>query len=97
GGTCSPSSATCPAGPGRSDTCRRVIVNLCAHASIRLRGGTMAKRRKVGNLLALAVLATVTRRPMHPYEMASLLRAHGKEDDMEIKWGSLCTVVRNLA
>jgi len=57
----------------------------------------MAKRRKVGNLLALAVLATVTRRPMHPYEMASLLRAHGKEDDMEIKWGSLCTVVRNLA
>jgi DNA-binding PadR family transcriptional regulator len=50
----------------------------------------------VGNLLALAVLATVVQRPMHPYEIASLLRARGKEDDMEIKWGSLYTVVRNL-
>ncbi|WP_119727643.1 PadR family transcriptional regulator [Thermomonospora amylolytica] len=57
----------------------------------------MAKRRKVGNLLALAVLATVVQRPMHPYEIASLLRARGKGDDMEIKWGSLYTVVRNLA
>ena len=56
----------------------------------------MAKQRKVGNLLALAVLATVTQRPMHPYEIASLLRARGKEDDMQIKWGSLYTVVRNL-
>ena len=34
---------------------------------------------------------------MHPYEIASLLRARGKDDDMEIKWGSLYTVVRNLA
>lgn len=56
----------------------------------------MAKR-KVANLLALAVLATVVERPMHPYEIASLLRARGKDDDMEIKWGSLYTVVRNLA
>ncbi|SHF82944.1 PadR family transcriptional regulator [Streptoalloteichus hindustanus] len=56
----------------------------------------MTQRRKVGNLLALAVLATVVQRPMHPYEMASVLRARGKEDDMEIKWGSLYTVVRNL-
>jgi DNA-binding PadR family transcriptional regulator len=56
----------------------------------------MTKQRKVGNLLALAVLATVTQRPMYPYEIASLLRARGKEDDMEIKWGSLYTVVRNL-
>jgi DNA-binding PadR family transcriptional regulator len=57
----------------------------------------MAKQRKVANLLALAVLATVVQRPMHPYEIASLLRARGKDDDMEIKWGSLYTVVRNLA
>jgi DNA-binding PadR family transcriptional regulator len=56
----------------------------------------VATRRKVGNLLALAVLATVVERPMHPYEMASLLRARGKEDDLEIKWGSFYTVVRNL-
>jgi DNA-binding PadR family transcriptional regulator len=50
----------------------------------------------VANLLALAVLSTVTQRPMHPYEIASLLRARGKDEDMEIKWGSLYTVVRNL-
>ena len=56
----------------------------------------MAQQRKVGNLLALAVLATVIERPMHPYEIASLLRSRGKEDDMDIKWGSLYTVVRNM-
>lgn len=57
----------------------------------------MAKRRKVANLLALAVLGTVTQRPMHPYEIASTLRAQGKDEDMAIKWGSLYTVVGNLA
>jgi DNA-binding PadR family transcriptional regulator len=56
----------------------------------------MSKRRKVGNLLALVVLSVLVQRPMHPYEMASVLRARGKEDDMEIKWGSFYTVVRNL-
>jgi DNA-binding PadR family transcriptional regulator len=56
----------------------------------------MAKRRRVGNLLALAVLATVVQRPMHPYEMASMLRERGKDQDMKIKWGSLYTVVGNL-
>ncbi|TDC72751.1 PadR family transcriptional regulator [Streptomyces hainanensis] len=57
----------------------------------------MAKRRKVGNLLALAVLSTVAQRPMHPYEVMSLLRARDKDADMEIKLGSLYTVMRNLA
>ncbi|TDB87028.1 PadR family transcriptional regulator [Actinomadura sp. KC216] len=56
----------------------------------------MAKRRKVSNLLGLAVLSTVSARPMHPYEMASLMRARGKDRDMDIKWGSLYTVVANL-
>lgn len=55
------------------------------------------KKRKVANLLALVVLGTVIQKPMHPYEIASLLRARGKDDDVEIKWGSLYTVVRNLA
>jgi DNA-binding PadR family transcriptional regulator len=51
----------------------------------------------VGNLLALALLALlVPGRPMHPYEMAVLLRRTGKEQDMKIKWGSLYTVVQNL-
>ncbi len=57
----------------------------------------MAKRRKVGNLLALAILALlVPGRPMHPYEMATVLRKTGKERDFRIKWGSLYTVVQNL-
>jgi DNA-binding PadR family transcriptional regulator len=47
-------------------------------------------------MLALAVLAVVQERPVHPYEMASVLRARGKDQDMPIKWGSLYTVVGNL-
>jgi DNA-binding PadR family transcriptional regulator len=56
----------------------------------------VVKRRKVGNLLALALLAAVAQRPMHPYEMAAALRGWGKDHDMDIKWGSLYTVVRNM-
>jgi DNA-binding PadR family transcriptional regulator len=57
----------------------------------------VAKRRKVGNVLALALLAVLAPgRPMHPYEMATVLRRTGKERDMKIKWGSLYTVVQNL-
>ncbi|MFI5892700.1 PadR family transcriptional regulator [Actinoplanes sp. NPDC051513] len=57
----------------------------------------MAKRRRVANLMALGVLSTVAFRQMHPYEMAGALRGWGKERDLQIKWGSLYTVVRNLA
>ena len=57
----------------------------------------MASKRKVGNLLALAVLSTVYQRPMHRYEMASIMRARNKDQDMQVKWGSLYTVVDNLA
>lgn len=57
----------------------------------------MAKRRRVNNLLALALLALLaTGRPIHPYEMATLLRRTGKERDMQIKWGTFYTVVQNL-
>ncbi len=57
----------------------------------------MAKRRKVSNLLALALLALLSAgRPMHPYQMAQVLRRTGKEQDMKIKWGSLYTVVQNM-
>lgn len=56
----------------------------------------MAARRKVGSMLGLAVLSTLVAEPMHPYEIASTLRARGKDRDMPIKWGSLYTVVRNL-
>ncbi|NKY89080.1 PadR family transcriptional regulator [Nocardia veterana] len=56
----------------------------------------MAKKRKVGNLLALAVLATLIERPMHRYEIAAQMRERGKDRDMDVKWGSLYTVVQNL-
>jgi DNA-binding PadR family transcriptional regulator len=54
-------------------------------------------RRRVSNLTGLAVLSALAFRQMHPYEMAGTLRGWGKERDLEIKWGSLYTVVRNLA
>ena len=53
--------------------------------------------RRVGNLMALGVLSVLAFRDMHPYEMAGALRGWGKERDLEVKWGSLYTVVRNLA
>jgi DNA-binding PadR family transcriptional regulator len=56
----------------------------------------VAKRRKVGNLLALALLSLLAQKPMYPYEMAQTLRARGKEQNFKINWGSLYTVVQNL-
>ena len=56
----------------------------------------MAKRRKVGNLLALSLLTLLTERPMYPYEMASKLRERGKDQAIKINWGSFYTVVQNL-
>ncbi|WP_067469900.1 PadR family transcriptional regulator [Nocardia amamiensis] len=55
------------------------------------------KKRKVDNLLALAVLSVIVERPMHRYEIAQTLRDRGKDQDMTIKWGSLYTVVQNMA
>jgi DNA-binding PadR family transcriptional regulator len=54
------------------------------------------KRRKLSNPLALAVLAFLAERPMHPYEIAQLLRQRGKEHSIKINFGSLYTVVQNL-
>src|SRR5271166_1889913 len=56
----------------------------------------MARRRKVSNLLALALLTLLTERPMYPYEMASQLRERGKDNAIKINWGSFYTVVQNL-
>jgi DNA-binding PadR family transcriptional regulator len=56
----------------------------------------MAKRRAVGNLLALTLLAQLVERPMYPYELATLLRTRGKDKAVKINWGSLYTVVQNL-
>lgn len=67
-----------------------------ANGPLSERRGKMAKRRKVGNLLALALLSLLAQRPMYPYEMAQTLRARGKDKTIKINWGSLYTVVRNL-
>ncbi|WP_378737812.1 PadR family transcriptional regulator [Nocardia brasiliensis] len=56
----------------------------------------MATKRKVNNLLALAVLSVMIDGPKHRYEIAQTLRDRGKDQDMDIKWGSLYTVVQNL-
>ena len=57
----------------------------------------MAKRRKVGNLLALYLLSLLAQQPMYPYEMAQMLRDRGKDQNFPINWGSLYTVVAHLA
>jgi len=49
----------------------------------------MAKKRKVGNLLALAVLSYLTRQPMHPYELGRTLREHGDARSIKYNHGSL--------
>ncbi|MGE5292472.1 MAG: helix-turn-helix transcriptional regulator [Micromonosporaceae bacterium] len=57
----------------------------------------MARRRKVSNLLALAILSCLREQPMHPYEMAATIRTRGKEHSIKLNYGSLYTVVDNLA
>jgi len=57
----------------------------------------MAKKRKVGNLLALAVLSYLTQRPMHPYELGRTLREHGDARSIKYNHGSLYMVVGQLA
>ncbi|MGV9243567.1 PadR family transcriptional regulator [Streptomyces sp. NPDC003710] len=55
-----------------------------------------AKRRRLGNPLALAVMVLLIERPMHPYEIAQTLRRRGKDSSLKINYGSLYTVVQNL-
>ncbi len=57
----------------------------------------MASRRKVNNLLALAVLSYLTAGPKHPYELGRLLREHGDDRSIKFNHGSLYMVVRQLA
>lgn len=56
----------------------------------------MATRRKVGNLLALAVLSYLTRAPMHPYELGRTLRDNGDARSIKFNHGSLYMVVQQL-
>jgi DNA-binding PadR family transcriptional regulator len=57
----------------------------------------MAKKRKVGNLLALSVLSYLTRAPMHPYELSRTLRNNDDGRSIKFNHGSLYMVVQQLA
>ena len=48
------------------------------------------------NLLALAVLALLFERPMHPYEMGVILKQRHKEESIKLRYGSLYTVIELL-
>ena len=56
----------------------------------------MAKRR-MSNLLALAVLSCLSEKPMHPYEISQTLRHRGKDQSIKLNYGSLYSVVESLA
>jgi DNA-binding PadR family transcriptional regulator len=56
----------------------------------------MASERKVSNPLALAVMALLYERPMHPYEMVSLMRERGKHESVRLRYSSLYSVVEAL-
>jgi DNA-binding PadR family transcriptional regulator len=51
---------------------------------------------RIANPLALAVLALLFERPMHPYEMAATLKERHKEDSIKLRYGSLYTVIEAL-
>jgi DNA-binding PadR family transcriptional regulator len=56
----------------------------------------MAKSAQLSNPLALAVLALLFERPMHPYEMAATLKERHKEESIKLRYGSLYTVIDAL-
>jgi DNA-binding PadR family transcriptional regulator len=53
----------------------------------------VASKRKVSNPLALAVMALLYERPMHPYEMVSTMRERGKHESVRLRYSSLYSVV----
>jgi DNA-binding PadR family transcriptional regulator len=57
----------------------------------------MTQKRKVSNLLALAVLSYLSQQPMHPYELSRTLREHGDARSIKFNHGSLYMVVGQLA
>ncbi len=48
------------------------------------------------NPLALAVLVTLSERPMHPYEVGQTLRQRAKQESVRLNYGSLYAVVEAL-
>jgi DNA-binding PadR family transcriptional regulator len=56
----------------------------------------LASKRKVSTPRALAVMALLYERPMHPYEMVSLMRERGKHESVRLRYSSLYSVVGTL-
>ncbi|WP_106399762.1 PadR family transcriptional regulator [Actinocorallia populi] len=56
-----------------------------------------AKKRKVSNLLALAVLSYLVQGPRHPYELSRMLRDNDDGRSIRFNHGSLYMVVQQLA
>jgi DNA-binding PadR family transcriptional regulator len=56
----------------------------------------VASKRKVSNPLALAVMALLYERPMHPYEMVSTMRERAKHEAIRLRYSSLYSVVEAL-
>jgi len=52
--------------------------------------------RNRSNPLALAVLISLYERPMHPYEVATILRQRNKHESVRLNYGSLYAVVASL-
>jgi DNA-binding PadR family transcriptional regulator len=56
----------------------------------------VASTQRRSNPLALAVLALLGERPMHPYEMGALLRERHKELSIKLNYGTLYSVIEAL-
>ena len=56
----------------------------------------MVSKRRVSNPLALAVMALLYERPMHPYEMVSVMRERAKHEAIRLRYSSLYSVVEAL-
>ena len=55
-----------------------------------------SRMKRLSNPLALAVLALLFERPMHPYEMAATLKHRHKHESIKLRYGSLYTVIELL-
>jgi DNA-binding PadR family transcriptional regulator len=56
----------------------------------------VTSKRKVSNPLALAIMALLFERSMHPYEMVSTMRERGKHESVRLKYSSLYSVAEAL-
>ncbi|REE78899.1 DNA-binding PadR family transcriptional regulator [Paenibacillus taihuensis] len=53
-------------------------------------------KRKVNNMLALAVLSLLHEKPMHPYEISATMKQRGIPDVIKLNNGSLYSTVESL-